>query len=85
MEVPDAVGAVVGRGMAFGVAGAGPAGSGGGADAERAELVERKHPVREVLQHVLHPVELGVALGVGGFLPGLGALEGDTAAGEQAP
>jgi hypothetical protein len=63
----------------------GPARPGGGPDAERAELVEREHAVREVLQYVLDPVELGVALGVGGFLPGLGALEGDAAAGEEAP
>ena len=56
----------------------------GGPDAERSELVERECPVREVMQHVLDAVELGVPVGVRRLLPRLGALEGDTAAGEQA-
>ena len=33
---------------------------------------------------MLDPVEPGVVPGVGGLLPGLGALEGDAAPGEQA-
>ncbi|KUL44640.1 hypothetical protein ADL28_39640 [Streptomyces violaceusniger] len=71
--------------MPFGVTGPGPGRAGGGADAERAELVEREEAVREAVQDVLDAVELGVALGVRGLLPGLGALEGDAAASEQAP
>jgi hypothetical protein len=51
---------------------------------ERAELVERECPVGEAVQDVLDPVESGVVVGVGGLLPGLGALEGDAASGEQA-
>ena len=85
MEVTDAMGAVVGRGVPLGVSLLGPARPGGGADAERSELVERENAVGESLQHVLDAVELGVSLGVGRLLPGLGALEGDAAAGEQAP
>jgi hypothetical protein len=49
------------------------------------KLVERENAVGESLQHVLDAVELGVSLGAGRLLPGLGALEGDAAAGEQAP
>ena len=84
MEVPDSVGAVVGGGQPVGTSLFGPAQARGGADAERAELVEREDPVRETVQHLLDPVQFGVTLGVRGFLPRLGALEGDAAAGEQA-
>jgi hypothetical protein len=59
VEVPHAVGAVVGGGMPLGLSGGGPARPGGGAEAERPELVECEHPVREALQDVLDPVELG--------------------------
>ncbi|KOG79167.1 hypothetical protein ADK56_06655 [Streptomyces sp. MMG1522] len=59
------MGAVVGRGMPFGVTGPSPTGAGSGPDAERSELVERKDPVGEPLQHMLDPVELGVAVGSG--------------------
>ncbi|WP_455680039.1 hypothetical protein [Streptomyces celluloflavus] len=52
----------------------GPEVAGSGADAERAELVACERAA----------VELGVVFGVGGFLPVLGALEGDAASGEQA-
>ncbi|GAA1625879.1 hypothetical protein GCM10009679_33670 [Saccharothrix algeriensis] len=62
----------------------GPARTGGGSDPERPELVERVDPFRETVQDLLDPVELRVAVGVRGLLPGLGALEGDAAAGEQA-
>jgi hypothetical protein len=34
------------------------------------------------MEHVLDAVQLGVEVRVGGLLPGLGALEGDSAAGE---
>lgn len=85
MEVPHPVCAVVGRGMALRATGGSPAGSGGGADAERPELVEREHAVREGFQHLLDVLQLGVTLRVGRLLPGLGALERDAAAGEQAP
>jgi hypothetical protein len=62
----------------------GPARAGGGPDPERAELIEGEHPVREAVNDLLDPVQLRLAVRVGGFLPCLGALEGDTAAGEQA-
>ncbi|MBB4789748.1 hypothetical protein BJY54_000360 [Streptomyces nodosus] len=79
------MGAVVGRRQLAGATLLGPAGSCGGPDAQRAELVEGECAVREVLQDVLDPVELGVAVGVGGLLPRLGALEGDPTAGQQHP
>ncbi len=61
-----------------------PTGARGGADAQRAELVEREDPLRYVFQQVLDAVELGVVVRVGGLLPGAGALEGDAAPGQQA-
>lgn len=84
MEVGHTVGAAVGGRQAVGPALFRPAGARGGPNSQRSELVEGKDPVREVLQDVLDPVEFGVTLRVGGPLPGLGALEGDTAAAEQA-
>lgn len=84
MEVSDSVGAVVGGGQPVGTSLFGPARPCCGPDPERAELVEGEDPVREAVQDVLDAVEFGVAARVGGLLPGLGALEGDTAAGEQA-
>jgi hypothetical protein len=83
VEVPDAVGAVVGGRHSVGLGLLGPAVAAGGPDAERAELVEREDTVREAVKDVFDPVKLGVTLGVRRFLPGLGALEGDTAAQEQ--
>jgi len=83
VEAPDPVGAVVRGGQPVGPALFGPARACGGPDSERAELVECEDPVREAVQHLLDPVEFGVALGVRELLPGLGSLEGDTAAGEQ--
>jgi hypothetical protein len=71
--------------MPLGPALLGPARPGGGPDAERPELIEREDTVRETLQHLLDAVQLGIALRVGRFLPRLGPLEGDAAAGEQAP
>jgi hypothetical protein len=85
VEVGDAVGAAVGRRIAVGLALLAPAGTCSGADAQGSELVEGQDPVREVLQHVLDAVELGVALGIGRLFPGLRVLEGDPAAPEQAP
>lgn len=79
------MGAVVGRRDPVGAALLGPGCSPGGTDAQRAELVKSEYAVGEVLQEVLDPVEPGVALGIGGLLPGLGPLEGHAAAGEQAP
>jgi hypothetical protein len=84
VEVPDAVGAVIGRGQPVGTPLSGPARARGGSDAEQAELIEGEDPVREAVQDVLDAVELGVAVGVRRFLPRLGALEGDAVAGEQA-
>jgi hypothetical protein len=85
VEVGDAVGAVVGRRQPVGPALFGPAGACGGTYAQRAELLEGERAVREVLQDVFDPVEFGVALGVGGLFPRLGALESDPAAGQQHP
>ncbi|GGV08292.1 hypothetical protein GCM10010502_74100 [Kitasatospora aureofaciens] len=59
------MGAVVGRREPVRSALLGPAAAGGGADAERSELVEGERAVREVFQDVLDSVELGVVLGVG--------------------
>ena len=78
------VGAVEGGGHPVRVFLAGPAGAGGRPDPERAELVEGEDPVGETVQHFLDPVQLRLALGIRGLLPGLGALEGDPTAGEQA-
>lgn len=83
MEVPNSVGAVVRGRQPDGPGLFGPARPAGGADAERAELVEREDPVREAIQDLLDPVQLCLAVGVRGLLPRLGALEGDAAAGEH--
>ena len=48
-----------------------------GPDRERPELVEREAAHREVAGHVVDPVQFGVLVGVGGFLPGTRALEAD--------
>src|SRR5699024_8050105 len=63
--------------------GRGPTGAAGGADTQRSELVEGEGPVGKVGGDVLDPLQLGVAVGVGGLLPGLGVLEGDVVAGQQ--
>ena len=79
MEVPDAVGAVVGRGL--------PPGSRprparrrwwAGSTAARTRRTRNTGPGKRP-GHLLDAVELGVVVRVGGLLPGLGALEGDTA------
>ena len=71
MEVADAVGAVVDRWVSLGMPLLGPARPGGGPDAERAELVEREHPVREAFQGLLNAVELCVTVTctIGTFVP----------------
>jgi hypothetical protein len=84
MEVGHTVRAAVGRRQTVGLALLRPAGARSGTDPQGPELVEGEDPVREVLQHLLDAVELGVTLEVGRLLPGLGALEGDAAAQEQA-
>ncbi|SNS03985.1 hypothetical protein SAMN05216276_100323 [Streptosporangium subroseum] len=68
----------------LGVAGSGPARPFNGADTERAELVEGEDPIREAVQDLLDPIQLGVAIRIWRLLLGLGALKGDAAAGEQA-
>jgi hypothetical protein len=78
------VSAVVGRRHSVGLALLGPARSAGGADPEWPELVEGEGAIGELFQHFLDPVEFAVSLGIGGFLPGLGSLECDPAAAEQA-
>ncbi|WP_435056663.1 hypothetical protein [Streptomyces noursei] len=77
------MGSMEGRRDPVGAALLHPARSGGGPDAQRAELVERKDAVGEVLQDVLDAVELDVALGSVDLLPRLGALEGNPAASQQ--
>lgn len=84
VEVAHPVGVVEGGGHPVRVLLASPAGAGGGADPERAELVEGEDPVGEAVQHFLDPIQLRLSLGIRRLLPGLGALEGDPAAGEQA-
>lgn len=59
------VGAPIGGRDAIGHALAGPARPGGGADAQRSELVEGEDPVGEALHDVLDAVEFGIGLGVG--------------------
>jgi hypothetical protein len=46
-------------------------------DGQRPELVKAEAAIREMAGHVLDPVQLGVLVRVGGFLPGPGALEAD--------
>ena len=84
MEIRDTVSAVIGRGHSIGASTFSPADTRGRADTQRPELVKGERAIRELLDHVLDAVEFGVPVGVGGFLPGLGALECDAAAGEQA-
>ncbi|GHD07399.1 hypothetical protein GCM10010313_26530 [Streptomyces violarus] len=78
------MGAVGGGRQPVGMVAFGPARTSGGPDSERAELVEGEDPVGEVVQDLLDPVQLRLAVGAGGFLPCLGALKGDATAGEQA-
>ena len=85
MEVGDAVGAPVSGRDPVRAVSRGPTRAVGWADAERSELVESEDPVGEVGGDVLDPLQLGVGLGVGRFLPGPGALEGDALAVQQAP
>ena len=77
VEVADAVRAVIRRGQPHRCGLPGPARSVTGPDRERPELVEREAAHREVTGHVVDPVEFGVLVGVGGFLPGPRALEAD--------
>jgi hypothetical protein len=72
VEVQHAVSAVVGRQHPIGPGLFGPAAAAGGPDSQWAELIEREDAIREAVQDVLDAVELGVALGVRGFFPGLG-------------
>src|SRR5215210_220657 len=44
-------------------------------DRQRTELVERETLIRVMLEHILDPIELGVAFGIVGLLPRLGPLE----------
>jgi hypothetical protein len=82
VKVGDSVGAPVGGRQAVGLRLLGPAGAGGGADSQGAELVERESAVRSFIDRVLNPGELRVEGRIWGLLPGLGALEGVPAAGE---
>lgn len=54
-------------------------------DRQRAELVEREHPVREVVHDLLDTGELGLFGGVVGLLPRLRPLEGEVAFAQQLP
>ena len=53
------------------------------ADRQRPELVERERPIREFVDDVLDPVQLGVPIGVVGLLPRLGPLERDVVGNEE--
>jgi hypothetical protein len=72
VDVDDAVGAAVGSRQTIGPTLLRSAGTCGGPDSQGPELVEGEDSVRETFQHMLDPVELGVALRVGRFLPGPG-------------
>jgi hypothetical protein len=84
VEVGDAVGAAVGGRQSVGPALFLPAGAGGGADTQRSELVEGERAVRTLADRVLDPGQLGIERRIRGLLPGLRALEGDPAAGQEA-
>ena len=56
-----------------------------GADRQRPELVERETPVEEPGGDLFDAVQFGLVVGVGGFLPGPGALEGDVMGGQDLP
>src|SRR5664280_1331209 len=69
VEVPDPVGAVIRGGQPVGMLAAGPAGAVTRADRQRPELVERETPVKLLVQDLIDPVQLGVLVGICGFLP----------------
>ena len=77
------VGAVVRRGQPHRVGFAGAGAAVAGADRPWAELVEREAASQVVAGDVLDAVELGLLVGVGGLLPGPGALEGEPALAQQ--
>jgi hypothetical protein len=83
VELPHPVELVVVRWLALWPPCWRPAGSAHGADGQGPELVERERAVRVVLEDVLDPVQLGVAVGVVGLLPGLGPLERDVVGDQQ--
>jgi hypothetical protein len=85
VELPYSVQLVIVRREPVGVPGGCPASTAVGADGQRPELVEREHALRHVAADVLDAGEFGVAVGVGGFLPGLGPLEGDAVAVQDLP
>jgi hypothetical protein len=57
----------------------GPAGAGGRADAERAELIEGESAVRTLVDRVFDAGELGVEARIRGLLPGVRMLDGHPA------
>jgi hypothetical protein len=79
VEVPDAVGAVIGRAQPDRVFARRPASAVARPDRQRPELIKGKAPVRVMAGHVLDPVQLGVPVRITGLLPGPGPLEGDAA------
>jgi hypothetical protein len=68
VEVPDAVGAFVGRAQPVRVLRRGPAGAVTRADRQRPELVERETSIRKPVGDLLDPVQLGLQVGVVGLL-----------------
>jgi len=85
VEVADPVGAVVGGAQPGGPFARRPARAVAGPDGQRPELVEGEASVWIMAGHVLDPVQLGVLVRVGGFLPGPDPLEGDAAGVQDLP
>src|SRR5664280_2737911 len=75
VEVADPVGAVIRRGQPVGMLAAGPAVAVTRADRQWPELIERETPVKPLVQDLVDPVQLGVLVGIRGFLPGPRPLE----------
>jgi hypothetical protein len=76
VELPHAVELVVVRRLPLWPANRRPRGSAGGSDRQGSELVEREAPIGVSVENFFDAVELRVAVGIVGLLPGLGPLEG---------
>jgi len=85
MEAADAVGAMISRAQPYRPFARRPAHAVAGPDRQRPEPAEGEATVRAGAGHVLDPVQLGVPVRIGGFLPGPGPLEGDAALVQELP
>ena len=85
VEVPNAVGTVIGRRQPVRACAAGPAGAVAWADRQRPELVEGETAVRESAGHLLDPIQLDVLVRIFGLLPSPRALEGDSVRAQDLP